>query len=36
VAIFAGWLVPSKFTHPDDDTPVVEEIVIDEPTDVEA
>lgn len=36
VAIFAGWLVPSRFSHPDDDVTVVDEIVVDEPTDVES
>jgi hypothetical protein len=36
VAIFAGWLVPSKFSHPDDDTLIVDEIIMDEPTDVES
>ena len=32
VAIFAGWLVPSKFVHPDDDEYLIDEAP-DEPTD---
>jgi hypothetical protein len=33
VAIFAGWLVPSKFSHPDDATYVDE--LPSEPTDIQ-